>query len=142
MKLLSLTVILSSLLATSTVTAATKTSSLQLAHKKQLTLPRIIGGVEAPKGERPWMASLQSGGQHFCGGSVIDKNWILTAAHCVEDVSDPASLEIKINLTNLNDANSGETHKVSDVYVHLWFLVSLIISMILSGCFLIIEYFQ
>lgn len=118
MKHLSLTVILSSLLAATTATADTKNSGLQLAHKKQLTLPRIIGGVEAPKGERPWMASLQSGGQHFCGGSVIDRQWILTAAHCVEDVTEPSSLDVRVNFTQLNDENSGETHKVSEIFIH------------------------
>lgn len=122
MKLLALTAILSSLLATSTATATTKAPSLKLTHKKQLTLPRIIGGVEAPKGERPWMASLQSGGQHFCGGSVIDRQWILTAAHCVEDVTDPSSLDIKVNFTRLDDPNTGETHKVSDIYVNQGYL--------------------
>lgn len=122
MKLLALTAILSSLLATSTVTATTKTPNLKLSHKKQLTLPRIIGGVEAPKGERPWMASLQSGNQHFCGGSVIDRQWILTAAHCVEDVTEPSSLEIRVNFTQLDKPDSGETHKVSDIYINQGYL--------------------
>lgn len=120
MKRLSSSIILASLLASSASIASP--SGLQLAHKKQLTLPRIVGGVEAPKGERPWMASVQSGGQHFCGGSVIDKNWILTAAHCVEDVTDPSSLEVRVNFTQLNDTTSGETLKVSDIYVHQGYL--------------------
>lgn len=44
---------------------------------------RIVGGQNASPNEWPWIAGLFNGNRQFCGGSLIDKNHILTAAHCI-----------------------------------------------------------
>lgn len=46
--------------------------------------PRIVGGQEAEAHSHPWQASLQQGGSHICGASIIDSQWLVTAAHCVD----------------------------------------------------------
>jgi len=46
---------------------------------------RIVGGVEARPGTHPWIVSLQNGESHFCGGTLIAPNVVITAAHCVAD---------------------------------------------------------
>uniref|UniRef100_A0A3B1KEU3 Chymotrypsinogen B, tandem duplicate 3 n=1 Tax=Astyanax mexicanus TaxID=7994 RepID=A0A3B1KEU3_ASTMX len=44
---------------------------------------RIVNGEEAVPHSWPWQASLQDfTGFHFCGGSLINENWVVTAAHC------------------------------------------------------------
>ncbi|XP_052003142.1 chymotrypsin A-like [Xyrauchen texanus] len=44
---------------------------------------RIVNGEEARPHSWPWQVSLQdSTGFHFCGGSLINENWVVTAAHC------------------------------------------------------------
>ena len=45
---------------------------------------RIVGGKKAKK-SIPWQVSVRScnsGQCHFCGGTVLDKWTILSAAHC------------------------------------------------------------
>ncbi|CAL8303861.1 unnamed protein product [Gadus morhua 'NCC'] len=44
---------------------------------------RIIGGNEAIPGEIPWQACLMSRGVSFCGGSLLNEIWVITAAHCL-----------------------------------------------------------
>ncbi|XP_034195538.2 transmembrane protease serine 9 [Osmia lignaria lignaria] len=45
--------------------------------------PRIIGGENTTIDKYPYQVSIQVGGKHACGGSIISENFVLTAAHCV-----------------------------------------------------------
>nr|CAB3266627.1 suppressor of tumorigenicity 14 protein-like [Phallusia mammillata] len=51
--------------------------------------PRIVGGNEANPGSWPWQVALTyyPGGRSFCGGSIINERWVVTAAHCVDRLS-------------------------------------------------------
>lgn len=47
---------------------------------------RIVGGEDAKIEDFPHQILLEYNGVHRCGGSIISKNLILTAAHCVNEV--------------------------------------------------------
>ncbi|KAL1394475.1 hypothetical protein pipiens_011929 [Culex pipiens pipiens] len=65
------------------------------AHAETDTRPpsgvdKIVGGVEATRHEFPYQISLQwnfgrnssRAPVHFCGGSLLNRNWVISAAHC------------------------------------------------------------
>uniref|UniRef100_A0A182PJ54 Peptidase S1 domain-containing protein n=1 Tax=Anopheles epiroticus TaxID=199890 RepID=A0A182PJ54_9DIPT len=75
--------------------------------------PPIIEGTEADLHEFPYQVSLQwnfnngSRPRHICGGSIINREWILTAAHCLEEFSGNGWFEVVAGVNNIADEESG-----------------------------------
>ncbi|XP_076144183.1 serine protease [Alosa pseudoharengus] len=77
---------------------------------------KIVNGEEAVPHSWPWQVSLQDwSGFHFCGGSLINENWVVTAAHCSVRTSH------RVIVGEHNKGAAGEdiqTMKVQKVFTH------------------------
>ncbi|HMZ08398.1 MAG TPA: trypsin-like serine protease [Anaerolineales bacterium] len=87
----------------------------------------IVGGTVADAGEYPWQVALVFGNAvdlfngQFCGGSLINAQWVLTAAHCVYDngvTSSPSSLDVVAGINNLSSSSAYQRRDVIQVIVH------------------------
>ncbi|PNF37817.1 hypothetical protein B7P43_G09240 [Cryptotermes secundus] len=82
---------------------------------------KIIGGMKASQGDFPYQVSIRHSGwqfKHFCGGSIIDEQHVLTAAHCLYSIS---PLDIKIIAGDVFLDRSSCTsvkRSVSAIFVH------------------------
>ena len=82
------------------------------------TTSPIIGGTLVTANEFPTVVALeQSAGNWFCTGTLIDKNWVLSAAHCVQGA--PAgAVKIRIDDLDVNDTTGGMQVQVSEIHAH------------------------
>jgi len=78
----------------------------------------IVGGTTARAGEFPYIVSLQRSSSHFCGGSLLNANTVITAAHCsVSSVVGSVS-GLRVRAGSLNRNSGGVLVGVSSVTVH------------------------
>ncbi|XP_018417663.1 PREDICTED: trypsin-like [Nanorana parkeri] len=70
---------------------------------------KIIGGYECQANSVPWQATLQYFDDHVCGGILINKQWILTAAHCKLP-----SLQIQLGDHNIKNYEGKEQFTYAD----------------------------
>lgn len=79
--------------------------------------PRIVGGNSTYEGEFPWAVSIQRHGNHHCGGVIVGRRWILTAAHCVRS-QQASSLIVRTGGHTLSrSSNSINSHLERDYFV-------------------------
>ncbi|KAL8177705.1 UNVERIFIED_CONTAM: hypothetical protein K2H54_016843 [Gekko kuhli] len=64
---------------------------------------RILRGQETPAHQRPYMTSLQVAGKHICGGFLIADQWVLSAAHCLQDAGNK-TLQVLVGAHSLSEA--------------------------------------
>ncbi|KAG4077251.1 hypothetical protein HA402_009880 [Bradysia odoriphaga] len=71
----------------------------QVCGKRMFPEPRIVGGSKASFGRWPWQISLRqwrtSTYLHKCGAALLNENWAITAAHCVDNVP-PSDLLLRL----------------------------------------------
>lgn len=106
---------------------ASENGAADEASLRELLEPKIIGGEEVNIEEFSFLASLRipdgiiSGGrdvsgQHFCGGSLIAKNVLLTAGHCIDNpiLRKPT---VYFNITKVDSPNF-QAFKVLETRIH------------------------
>ncbi|XP_060523823.1 trypsin-1-like [Cylas formicarius] len=80
---------------------------------------RIVGGVETLINEYPWMVALLYNNRFFCGASLINNRYLLTAAHCVNGINKDRLTAVFLDHDR---SNSFETttfsRKIKTVYRH------------------------
>ncbi|XP_067903199.1 coagulation factor IX-like [Heterodontus francisci] len=106
------------------VTAATNISNITGAYNYTHIKPapadhtRIVGGEECLKGQCPWQAMLldNSKKKGFCGGTILNEKWVITAAHCMHF---PVNFQIVVGEHNINiDEHTENYHEVKKVVLY------------------------
>ncbi|XP_036345585.1 trypsin-like [Rhagoletis pomonella] len=77
---------------------------------------RIVNGVDTTITAHPYQVSLQTtSASHFCGGSIINENTIVTAAHCLQSYT---ASQIRVRLGSTNYKSGGELVAISSFTYH------------------------
>uniref|UniRef100_A0A671UCK6 trypsin n=1 Tax=Sparus aurata TaxID=8175 RepID=A0A671UCK6_SPAAU len=88
--------------------------SLALALDGRVHSARIIGGHEAVPHSRPYMAIVMGkGGKIHCGGFLLNKNFVMTAAHCQDK-----SYEVLLGVHNIQKINDAQRVSVEQAFPH------------------------
>ncbi|XP_037094596.1 trypsin-1-like [Pollicipes pollicipes] len=80
---------------------------------------RIVGGVETEVREYPWQAGLVSAGgtRTWCGGSVLNNRYVMTAAHCTSG-SSPSQIEVLLKEHRISNSDGEIRASVQQIINH------------------------
>jgi len=78
---------------------------------------RIVGGTEAGKNELPYQISLRQNGNHICGGTILNANYVVCAAHCTQGSVGTYSVVAGEHNFDVNDGTE-QTRSINRIVNH------------------------
>ncbi|MGB0148602.1 MAG: trypsin-like serine protease, partial [Ilumatobacteraceae bacterium] len=82
----------------------------------------VVGGADTEITEVPWQAALLNShpdedddaadADQFCGATVVSEEWLVTAAHCVDNGTQPSEVEVAVGKTSLFEISSSDRHQL------------------------------
>ncbi|KAI7791795.1 hepatocyte growth factor a [Triplophysa rosa] len=78
---------------------------------------RIVGGMQVQRAEDgSWVVSIQKRNKHWCGGSLIREEWVLTDQQCFSTcVPDLSEYTVQVGLLHLNASASAQGLRIAHV---------------------------
>lgn len=77
----------------------------------------IFGGTAIDISDAPYQVSVERFGGHWCGGAIINSEWVLTAGHCY-DGAQPGGLMVHAGATDQTNNNIGQRVGVDQIIFH------------------------
>ena len=83
----------------------------------------IVGGTDTDISQIPFQVSLEINGSpcvgmHGCGGAILNAEWIVTAAHCVDGNTPLSALTVHAGSTDQTDNTVGQRIAVDQIIIH------------------------
>ncbi|XP_068207685.1 venom protease-like isoform X2 [Palaemon carinicauda] len=101
------------------VTITTEFSRFKRSNELRINKRSIFGGIEARRAAWPWMALIgikeEVGFNWFCGGVLINEQWVLTAAHCLDDKIPTIVRLGEHNYATASDGSNEEDFEISQM---------------------------
>ncbi|XP_048412768.1 complement factor B-like isoform X1 [Stegostoma tigrinum] len=83
----------------------------------QRPVSRIFGGIKSKEYEWPWQVIINLKNNEICGGSIISKRWILSAAHCFNGSREMTNI-LTIQTGSVNRKKMSREFQVVEVIIH------------------------
>ncbi|TKR87381.1 hypothetical protein L596_011786 [Steinernema carpocapsae] len=87
-------------------------------HNEPELVRKVVGGNISAHDAHPWFAGLRTlyNSHFYCGGTIIGRRWILTAAHCLEDKD---KIVVAVGIENReSDGRFSRTYEAEKVMIH------------------------
>ncbi|XP_065674644.1 serine protease 27 isoform X2 [Hydra vulgaris] len=91
---------------------------------KGISHGRIVGGKNAKEGDWPWQVNIDyryntGNPGHHCGGTLINEEWVLSAAHCFYDNPDKNDYWLKLGEHDIKKDNGWEQlYSIKELLLH------------------------